>query len=98
MSVVRREQLVEKGVTMKSHGGLNASQRFGCSSSSAMAPLPQLSSAAAQTCCLLLVVHAAQPAPSVPLPAESTACAELAPSGRGVLVPALGMQSPTTKG
>lgn len=54
------------------------------------------------SCCLLLVVHTAQPALSVPLPAESTACAELAPSGRGVPgncipVPALVMQSPATK-
>lgn len=55
------------------------------------------------SCCLLLVVHRAEPVLSVPLPAERTACAVLVPSGKGIPedcipVPALAMPSPAPKG
>lgn len=95
MSEVHGEQLVIKGVTMKSHSGLNARiwlQQLLCHGPS---PTAELSCCA--NCCLLLMVHTAQPALSVPSTAKSTLCAELAPSGT-VPVPALAVQSPATKG
>lgn len=86
------------GATGDKRGHYEKSQWTKCKDLAAAAPLSwPLSHYCCANCCLLLMVHTAQPALSVPLTAKSTACAELAPSGT-VPVPALAVQSPATKG